>query len=238
MVAATIDRFGDLDIVVNNAGIVRDAMIFSLTEKQYDAVVDVHLKDHVAVSHHAAGYWRGVAKSLGQGETPRPRRIINTTSESGLFGGPAQANYGSAKGGIVSLTMILAKEIGRYGVTVNCIAPRSRTQMNEMMDRFAKPESGFDPYDPAHVSPMVAWLAGDDAADGNGQTFIVIGEEIHRIAQPNVAASIASGDVRWTPAEITAHRDALLGDDSPHSPRGQAQHCAEGSSGYTRVPRV
>lgn len=215
MVAATIGRFGDLDIVVNNAGFVRDAMVFSMTEDQYDAVVDVHLKGHVTTSHHAAKYWRGVAKSLGEGETPRPRRIINTTSESGLFGGPAQSNYGSAKGGIVALTMILAKEIGRYGVTVNCIAPRARTQMNEMMDRFAKPETGFDSYDPAHVSPMVAWLAGDDAGDVNGQTFIVTGDEIHRMAQPAVAASITAGDVRWTPETISARRDALFGDDSP-----------------------
>lgn len=215
MVAATIDRFGDLDIVVNNAGFVRDAMVFSMTEDQYDAVVDVHLKGHVTTSHHAAAYWRGVAKSLAEGEAPKPRRIINTTSESGLFGGPAQANYGSAKGGIVSLTMILAKEIGRYGITVNCIAPRARTQMNEMMDRFAKPETGFDSYDPAHVSPMVAWLAGDDAGDVNGQTFIVTGDEVHRMAQPSVAASITAGDVRWTPGAISAQRDALFGDESP-----------------------
>jgi NAD(P)-dependent dehydrogenase (short-subunit alcohol dehydrogenase family) len=215
MVAATIDRFGDLDIVVNNAGFVRDAMVFSMTEDQYDAVVDVHLKGHVTTSHHAAAYWRGVAKSLAEGETPKPRRIINTTSESGLFGGPAQANYGSAKGGIVSLTMILAKEIGRYGITVNCIAPRARTQMNEMMDRFAKPEVGFDSYDPAHVSPMVAWLAGDDAGDVNGQTFIVTGDEVHRMAQPSVAASITAGDVRWTLEAISAQRDALFGDESP-----------------------
>jgi len=215
MVAATIERFGDLDIVVNNAGFVRDAMVFSMTEDQYDAVVDVHLKGHVTMSHHAAAYWRGVAKSLAQGETPKPRRIINTTSESGLFGGPAQANYGSAKGGIVSLTMILAKEIGRYGITVNCIAPRARTQMNDMMDRFAKPESGFDSYDPAHVSPMVAWLAGDDAGDVNGQTFIVTGDEVHRMAQPSVAATITAGDARWTPEAISAQRDALFGDDSP-----------------------
>jgi 3-oxoacyl-[acyl-carrier protein] reductase len=215
MVAATIDRFGDLDIVVNNAGFVRDAMVFSMTEEQYDAVVDVHLKGHVTTSHHAAKYWRGVAKSIGEGETPRPRRIINTTSESGLFGGPAQANYGSAKGGIVSLTMILAKEIGRYSITVNCIAPRARTQMNEMMDRFAKPDTGFDPYDPAHVSPMVVWLAGDDAGDVNGQTFIVTGDEVHRMAQPEVAASITAGDARWTPESISAQRDTLFGDESP-----------------------
>jgi NAD(P)-dependent dehydrogenase (short-subunit alcohol dehydrogenase family) len=106
--------------------VAADKMIFSMTEDWYDAVVDVHLKGYVATSHHAGACWRRVAKSLGEGESPRQRRIINTTSESGLFDGPAQPNYGSAKGGIVSLTMILAKEIGRYVVTVNCIAPRCR----------------------------------------------------------------------------------------------------------------
>lgn len=213
MVAGTIERFGDLDIVVNNAGFVRDAMVFSMTEEQYDAVVDVHLKGHVTTAHHAGAYWRGVAKALGEGVAPRPRRIVNTTSESGLFGGPAQANYGSAKGGIVSLTMILAKELVRYGVTVNCIAPRARTQMNETNPRFAKPDEGFDSYDPAHVSPMVAWLASDAAGDVNGQTFIVTGDEIHRMAPPRVASSIIAGDQRWTIGTIGANRSSLFGDD-------------------------
>ena len=96
MVNATIERFGDVDIVVNNAGFVRDAMVFSITEEQYDQVVDVHLKGHEALTHHVSAYWRSVAKALPDGESPRPRRIVNTTSESGLFGGPAQSNYGSA----------------------------------------------------------------------------------------------------------------------------------------------
>jgi len=216
MVKNTIAELGDLDIVVNNAGFVRDAMVFSMDEDQYDTVVDVHLKGHVTTAHHAGAYWRHVAKSAGEGEAPRPRRIINTTSESGLFGGPAQANYGSAKGGIITLTRILAKELGKYGVTSNCIAPRARTKMNEMIPMFAPHEGdGFDPYDPAHVSPMVAWLASDAAADVNGQTFIVTGDEIHRMAEPSVAATVTAGDQRWTVDTITAHRGELFGDDSP-----------------------
>ena len=218
MVKRTLDEFGDLDIVVNNAGLLRDSMSFSMAEDQWNIVIDVHLKGHAAMAHHAGAYWRAIAKGLGEGETPKPRRIINTTSESGLFGGPAQMNYASAKGGIITMTMVLAKELGRYGVTVNCIAPRARTQMNEMMERFAKPEEGFDPYDPAHVSPMVAWLASDAASDVNGQTFIVTGDEIHRMAMPTVAGAITAGDERWTVDAITANRTDLFGDDSPTLP--------------------
>lgn len=218
MVEATIEEFGDLDIVVNNAGFVRDAMVFSMGEEEYDTVVDVHLKGHVTTAHHAGAYWRHVAKSLGDGESLRPRRIINTASESGLFGGPAQANYGSAKGGIVTLTMILAKELGKYDVTSNCIAPRARTQMNESMEMFAAPAEGFDPYDPAHVSPMVAWLASDAAAGVNGQTFIVTGDEIHRVAMPTVTGTVKAGDRRWNVDEIGDHIDDLFGDVSTTQP--------------------
>ncbi len=213
MVQATIERFGDVDIVVNNAGFLSDAMIFSMTEEQYDPVVEVHLKGHVALIHHVSTHWRSVAKALGEGEPPRPRRVINTTSESGLFGAPGQSNYGSAKGGIVTLTYIAAKELARYGVTVNCVAPRARTPMTEKNPRFTPPASGFDPYDPGHVSPMIAWLASDAAEDVNGQVFILTGDEIHRMAQPRVAATITAGDQRWTLEAITDHRNALFGDD-------------------------
>ena len=218
LVNAALDTFGELDIIINNAGLLRDAMSFSMTENQWDLVVDVHLKGHAATAHHASKYWRATAKSLPDGAALRPRRIINTTSESGLFGGPAQLNYGSAKGGIVTMTLILAKELGRYGVTANCIAPRARTQMNESIDRFKKPETGFDPYDPAHVSPMVAWLASDDASDVNGQTFIVTGDEIHRMAIPTVAGTIAAGDQQWTIDSISASKAELFGSDSPTIP--------------------
>ena len=140
-----------------------------------------------------------------------PRRIINTSSESGLFGGPGQANYGSAKGGIVSLTLVLARELGRIGVTVNCIAPRARTPMTEVNPKFSKPETGFDKYDPANVSPLVAWLASDDAADVSGQTFIVLGDQIHRMQPAQIAGSITGGNARFTVESISAQRNALFG---------------------------
>ncbi len=216
LVNAAIDAFGDVDIVVNNAGFVRDAMSFSMTEEQFDTVVGVHLKGHVTTAHWAAQHWRAAAKALSDGELPKQRRIINTSSESGLFGGPAQMNYGSAKAGIVGLTRILAKELGKYGVTVNCIAPRARTKMNENIAMFAPHEGdGFDPYDPAHVSPMVAWLASDAAHDVNGKTFIVTGDEIHVMSEPQVAGTIMAGDERWTVEAISARREELFAQDGP-----------------------
>lgn len=210
LVERAIEEFGDLHVLVNNAGFIRDAMSFSMTEEQFDSVVEVHLKGHFAPSHFAARYWREQAKALAEGASPVPRRIITTTSESGLFGGPGQSNYGSAKGGIITMTLILARELGRYGVTVNCIAPRARTPMTEANPRFAKPESGFDKYDPANVSPMVAWLASDDAADVSGQVFIVLGDQIHRMRPAEIASSIVAGERRWTVADIAARKTELF----------------------------
>lgn len=212
MVELAIREFGDLHIVVNNAGFIRDAMSFAMPEDQFDAVVEVHLKGHFGVSHFAAAYWRAQAKAAGEGAALVPRRIINTTSESGLFGGPGQSNYGSAKGGIVTLTLIEARELGRLNVTVNCIAPRARTPMTEVNPKFAKPDAGFDKYDPANVSPMVAWLASDAAADVSGQVFIVLGDQIHRMRPAEIANSAFAGQRRWTVADIEANRAALFGD--------------------------
>jgi NAD(P)-dependent dehydrogenase (short-subunit alcohol dehydrogenase family) len=153
MFSTAANSLGVIDIVVNNAGFLRDAMTVSMTEQQFDAVVDVHLKGHWTVNREAAGRWREASKN---GDN-RPRRIINTASESGIYGGPGQSNYGAAKGGIIAMTYIMAKELGRYGVTVNCIAPRARTTMTEANPRFAKPDEGFDRYHPDNVSRVVAW---------------------------------------------------------------------------------
>ena len=218
MIATTIDRFGDLHILVNNAGFIRDAMSFAMTEDQFDAVVDVHLKGHFVPSHFAAAYWRAQVKAAPEGAPLVPRRIINTSSESGLFGGPGQSNYGSAKGGIVSLTLVQARELGRLGVTVNCIAPRARTPMTEVNPKFASPAIGFDKYDPANVSPMVAWLASDDAGDVSGQTFIVLGDQIHRMQPARIAATATAGDRRWTVGQIDEARSVLFGATSSGVP--------------------
>jgi 3-oxoacyl-[acyl-carrier protein] reductase len=201
----TISNFGDVDIVVNNAGFLRDAMIFSMSEDNFDAVVGVHLKGHWMMNQRAATLWREAHKN----GVERPRRIINTTSESGIFGGPAQSNYGSAKGGIIAMTYILAKEVGRYGVTVNCIAPRARTSMTESNPRFAKPDDGFDRYDPANVSRVVAWLASDAMGDVNGHVFICSGGTLHLLQPPTVVAT-ATNDGAWSQAGLNDAKDALF----------------------------
>ena len=212
LVNRAIAEFGDLHILVNNAGFIRDAMSFSMEEQQFDSVVDVHMKGHFAPAHFAALYWRNAAKQLEGTEGGLPqRRIINTTSESGLFGGPGQGNYGSAKGGIITMTLILARELGRYNVTVNCIAPRARTPMTEVNPKFAKPESGFDKYDPANISPMVAFLASDHASDISAQTFIVLGDQVHRIRPTAIANSAGGGGQKWTVDALAAAKDQLFG---------------------------
>ena len=212
LVAAAISHFGDLDILVNNAGFIRDAMTFAMTEEQFDSVVDVHLKGHFAPTHFAAAYWRAQAKSAGEGVALAPRRIINTSSESGLFGGVGQSNYGGAKGGIITMTMIQARELGRLNVTSNCIAPRARTPMTEANPKFARPDDGFDKYDPANVSPMVAWLASDDAGGVTGQVFIVLGDQIHRMRPAEIASSMKADGQRWTVEQIAAQHHQLFGD--------------------------
>lgn len=218
LVQRAIDEFGDLHILVNNAGFIRDAMSFSMEEDQFDSVVGVHLKGHFAPAHFAAVYWRGVAKAAGDGAALPARRIITTTSESGLFGGPGQGNYGSAKGGIITMTLILARELGRMNVTVNCIAPRARTPMTDVNPKFAKPEDGFDKYDPANISPMVAFLASDHAADISGQVFIVLGDQVHRIRPTSIANSITNGQQQWTVDSLAAAKADLFGGGSSGVP--------------------
>ena len=218
MVRTAIEEFGDLHVLVNNAGITRDAMSFSMTEAQFDAVIDVHVKGHFAPSHHAAAYWRAQAKAAGatpdgpSADLPG-RRIINTSSEAGLFGSPGQGNYASAKGAILTMTMVLARELGRYGVTANVIAPRARTPMTvDVNPKFAKPESGFDKYAPENISPIVAWLASDSSAGVSGHAFIVIGDDIHLIRPTAIASTISAGGEAWTPDAISDRIGDLFGD--------------------------
>lgn len=211
LVQRAIDEFGDLDILVNNAGFIRDGMSFSMEEQQFDSVVGVHLKGHFAPAHFAAVHWRNVAKEMGEGAVLPTRRIIMTTSESGLFGGPAQSNYGSAKGGILTMTLVLARELSRYNVTVNCIAPRARTPMTQVNPKFAQPSEGFDKYDPANISPMVAFLASDAASEINAQTFIVLGDQVHRMRPAEIANSISGGGQRWTVEGLIAAKDEMFG---------------------------
>ena len=212
LVNRAVSEFGDLHVLVNNAGILRDAMIFSMEEERFDSVVEVHLKGHFVSTHFAAAYWRAQAKAAGEGAALVPRRIINTISESCLFGGPGQTNYGSAKGGILALTSIWARELERLNVTVNAIAPRARTPMTDVNPKFNKPESGFDKYDPANISPMVAFLASDAAADISAQSFIVLGDQVHRMRPAEILTSVTNGKQQWTVQGLIAAKDQLFAD--------------------------
>ncbi len=199
MVQAAIETFGGLDVLVNNAGIVRDRMLVSTSESEWDDVVRVHLKGHFAPVRHAATYWRERSKG-GDGVDAR---IINTSSGAGLLGSIGQGGYSAAKGGIAALTLVEAAELGRYGVTANAIAPSARTRLTEdsFADMMRKPESGFDAMDPTNVSPLVVWLGSTEARDVTGHVFELEGGVV----------SIADGwhhgprrvkDGRWDPAEL------------------------------------
>jgi NAD(P)-dependent dehydrogenase (short-subunit alcohol dehydrogenase family) len=176
MVQQAIATFGGLDILVNNAGFLRDRMLVNTGEEEWDAVIRVHLKGHFAPLRHASAYWRAEAK---EGRT-RAARVVNTSSGAGLQGSVGQATYTAAKAGIAGLTLVAAQELGRYGVTVNAIAPVARTRMTEEVfaETMARPDSGFDAVDPANVSPVVAWLASEDSADVTGRVIEIEGGRI------------------------------------------------------------
>lgn len=201
IVQAAIETFGGLDVVVNNAGILRDRMFVNMTEDEFDSVIAVHLRGTFAVSRHAVDYWRARAKA---GET-NDARIISTSSPSGIFGNIGQANYGAAKAGIAAMTVILADELGRLGVTANAIAPVALTRMTEGLGLVAESEDaagGFSAMDPANISPLVVWLGSPLSAGVTGRVFTVVGGEIG-VAEPWVKGPVATKDGRWDPAELT-----------------------------------
>jgi NAD(P)-dependent dehydrogenase (short-subunit alcohol dehydrogenase family) len=199
IVKTALDRFGRLDVVVNNAGFLRDRMFVSATEEEWDAVVRVHLKGHFATSRHAAAYWRDRSKA---GETV-DARIVNTSSGAGLLGSVGQAAYSAAKAGIATLTLVQAAELGRYGVTANAIAPSARTRMTEgvFTEMMAKPESGFDAMDPANVSPLVVWLGSEQSRAVTGRVFELEGGIVSVADGWHHGPSRDKGD-RWEPAEL------------------------------------
>jgi len=210
LVAHAIAELGGLDIVVNNAGILRDRMLVNMAEDEWDAVIAVHLKGHFAVTHHAAAHWRERAKA---GEPVRAR-VINTSSPSGLFGNVGQTNYGAAKAGIAAFTIIAAQELARYGVTVNCLAPNARTRMTEQTFDLDAPPESFDPLDPANISPVVVALCADDAQDITGQVFHIWGGAVNALEG-------------WSPGELFQSdagwdADALLAAMLERFPEGAA----------------
>jgi NAD(P)-dependent dehydrogenase (short-subunit alcohol dehydrogenase family) len=199
LVGQAIEAFGRLDVLVNNAGFVRDRMLVNADEDEWDAVIRVHLKGHFAPLRHASAYWRTEAK---EGRMPQAR-VINTSSGAGLQGSVGQAAYSAAKGGIASLTLVAAQELGRYGVTVNALAPSARTRMTEgpFAAAMAVPEDGFDRMDPANVSPVVAWLASIDSADVTGRVIEVEGGRIC-VEEGWRHGPARSLDRRWSAEEV------------------------------------
>jgi NAD(P)-dependent dehydrogenase (short-subunit alcohol dehydrogenase family) len=199
LVDSAIATWGRLDVVVNNAGFVRDRMLVSTSEEEWDAVVRVHLKGHFCMLRHAAEHWRARAKT---GEKV-DGRVINTTSGAGLRGSVGQGAYSAAKAGIAGLTLVAAAELGRYGVTVNAIAPAARTRMTEAVfaDMMKRPAQGFDAMDPANVAPLVAWLASVEARDVTGRVFEIQGGLISIADGWRVGAKLDRG-ARWEAAEL------------------------------------
>lgn len=207
IVATAIDAFGGLDVVVNNAGIVRDRMFVSATPEEWDATMHVHLRGHFCVSRHAVDYWRGVQKAGGKVDA----RIINTTSGAGLQGSIAQAAYSTAKGGIAALTLVQAAELGRYGITANALAPAARTRMTEgaFADKMAAVEQGFDKQDPDNIAPTVVWLGSAQSAHVSGCVFELEGGRI-TIEQGWDLGPTVDRHAKWAPADVGAAVDALL----------------------------
>lgn len=219
MINQAVESFGKLDILVCNAGFVRDRVVFNMTEDEWDSVIRVHLKGHFVPTRWAATYWREQFKAT---EQPVNGRIVYTASEAGLFGNAGQANYSAAKAGIASLGIVVARELKRYGVTCNTINPRARTRMTVNTfgaDRLTGKEGEFDVNDPDNVSPWIAYLCSDHAADITGQTFVVGGDTVALMEGWTRAARIRKNKDRWTPAELVAARAELFGDRSTGVPK-------------------
>lgn len=199
---ATADELGGLDIVVNNAGITRDRMLFNMSDEEWDLVIAVHLRGHFLLTRNAATYWRAKAKDAGGHIFGR---IVNTASEAGLVGPVGQANYGAAKAGIISLTLTAARALGRYGVCANAICPRARTAMTA--DVFGEvPEveqGGIDPLSPEHVVSLVKFLSSPAAAEVNGQVFIVYGPQVTLVAAPTAEHRFKADGPAWEPGQLS-----------------------------------
>ena len=207
IVDAAVAAFGDLHVVVNNAGIVRDRMFVSATPEEWDATMHVHLRGHFCLSRHAVDYWRAKQKA---GTNP-DGRIINTSSGAGLQGSIAQAAYSTAKGGIAALTLVQAAELGRYGITANALAPSARTRMTEQAfaEKMATEGQSFDTMDPANIAPTVVWLGSDQSAHVTGCVFELEGGKI-MLEDGWREGPVVDKGARWNPAELGPVVDRLL----------------------------
>ncbi|MGJ5751100.1 3-oxoacyl-[acyl-carrier protein] reductase [Streptomyces puniciscabiei] len=222
LIQLAIAEFGRLDVLVNNAGILRDRMVFSMTEDEWDSVIRVHLKGHFNTTHFAAAHWRERSKAAGEEKVYG--RIVNTSSEAFLAGSAGQPNYAAAKGGIVGLTTSTALALAKYGVTANAICPRARTRMTEdVFAGFEEPAEGLDPLAPEHVAPLVGYLASPAAAGINGQLLVVHGGMVAIVERPRVQAKFDSKQETFSYDEL----DALLSPHFADRPPGETFAAAE-----------
>ncbi len=200
LIEQAINVFGGPDVLINNAGILRDRSLANMTEDEFDAVIDVHVKGHFAPTRHVAAWWRDEFKA-GRGA---PRNLVHTSSTSGLFANPGQANYGAAKSAIATMSQIAAKELGRYGVVSNCMAPGARTRLTlatpGLEEIMAPPEAGFDSWDPANVAPLAAYLSTPECPF-SGETFYIKGGVVKRVKSWEMADRIEKSGT-WTVDEL------------------------------------
>jgi NAD(P)-dependent dehydrogenase (short-subunit alcohol dehydrogenase family) len=214
LIDSAVDAFGELHVLVNNAGILRDRVLVNMTEEDWDSVIHVHLKGHFVPTRHAAAYWREQSKAGREVKAA----VINTSSTSGLLGNPGQTNYGAAKAGLGAFTVIAAQELIRYGVRVNAIAPAARTRMTEstpgLSDIVKAPgEDQFDVWNPANISPLVAYLA-TEGCPATGRVFFVQGGTVRTFTNWTMGDTIEKSD-RWTVAELQAEMPRLGVGDAP-----------------------
>jgi 3-oxoacyl-[acyl-carrier protein] reductase len=208
LIKTALDTWGELHILVNNAGFLRDSTIFNMTEEDFDAVIRVHLKGHFCTMRFATAYWRDKAKASGG---TLYGRLINTSSEAFIFGSVGQPNYAAAKAGIVAMTMSAAQALLKYGITANAIMPRARTRMNEdgpLKNMFAKPAEGFDVFAPENVAPLVGYLASPEAQRISGHVMIIWNKDVTVLGRPSTTTKFSSPE-RWSVASL---HDAL----APH----------------------
>lgn len=200
VVETAVRRFGDLHVVVNNAGVLRDRMLFNMSDAEWDQVIAVHLRGHFLLTRNAAAHWRSRSKEAGG---PVYGRLVNTASEAFLFGAEGQPNYAAAKSGISALTLAASRGLARYGVRANTICPRARTDMTA--DVFGEaPEDGVDPLSPEHVAPFVAYLASPAADAISGQVFVVYGGMVALMSAPAVEQRFDTSGAMWTHGELDA----------------------------------
>ena len=215
LVHTAIDTFGGLDVLVNNAGFLRDRMVFTTSEEEWDAVIRVHLKGHFATTRHASEWWRGQSKA----GAPVDARIVNTSSGAGLMGSVGQGAYSAAKAGIAALTLVEAAEMARYGVTANAIAPAARTRMTEEVfaERMRPPDDGFDVMAPENIAPLVVWLGSAESRDVTGRVFELEGGKISVVDGWQHCPPVDRG-ARWEPSAVGSAVRELLAKAPPAAP--------------------